>query len=207
VHTNLRGGGEFGEEWHHAGYRTHKQNVFDDFIACAKHLEARRYTSPEKLVIEGGSNGGLLMGAALTQAPELFRAVVAFVGLFDMLRFETSPNGAFNITEYGSVKNEADFQALRAYSPYHHVKDGTNYPPSLFLTGANDPRVDPMHSRKMVARLQAVGAVALLRTSSNTGHLGRPLKERIAQAVDAYGFMMQQLGMTYRPVATRAPSN
>jgi prolyl oligopeptidase len=209
VQANLRGGGEFGEQWHRAGYRTKKQNVFDDFIACARHLEAMKYTSPQKLAIEGGSNGGLLIGAALTQAPELFRTAVAFVGLYDMLRFETSPNGAFNTTEYGSVKNEEEFEALLSYSPYHHVKDGTKYPPSLFLTGANDPRVDPMQSRKMVARLQAAGAVALLRTSSNTGHVGSPLKERIAEYVDAYGFMMQQLGVKYRPVAKRsaAPSN
>jgi prolyl oligopeptidase len=207
--ANLRGGGEFGEEWHRAGAGTRKQNVFGDFIACARHLVARKYTSPQKLAIEGRSNGGLLVGAALTQAPDLFRAVVAHVGLFDMLRFETSANGAFNTSEFGTVKDAADFKALAAYSPYQHVKDGTKYPPTLFLTGANDPRVDPMHSRKMVARLQSAGAVALLRTSSNTGHLRSPLKEQIAESVDSYAFMMQQLGVRYRPVPkpAAAPSN
>ena len=155
--ANLRGGGEFGETWHEQGMLHNKQNVFDDFIACAQWLVAHKYTSPPKLAIEGGSNGGLLMGAALTQSPKTFRAVVAHVGYFDMLRFEVAPNGVFNTTEYGTVKNEADFKALAAYSPYQHVKAGTQYPAVLFLTGKNDPRVDPFHSRKMVAQLEASG--------------------------------------------------
>ena len=177
-----------------------KQNVFDDFLACAQWLVARKYTSPEKLAIEGGSNGGLLMGAALTQAPTAFRAVVSYVGYYDMLRFEVAPNGVFNTTEYGTVKDEADFRALFAYSPYHHVRHDAQYPAVLFLTGKNDPRVDPFHSRKMVAQLQASGSrqPVLLRTA-DTGHgIGTPLAERIAQAVDTYAFLFQQLGMKPR---------
>ena len=120
----------------------------------------KKYTSPAKLAIEGGSNGGLLMGATLTQHPELMKCVVTHVGIYDMLRVELSPNGAFNIPEFGSVKDASQFEALYGYSPYHRVKDGTKYPPVLFLTGANDPRVDPMQSRKMTARLQSVGTSA-----------------------------------------------
>jgi prolyl oligopeptidase len=196
--ANLRGGGEYGEQWHLAGNLTRKQNVFDDFAAAAKHLIDKGYTKPARLAIQGGSNGGLLMGAALTQHPELFGAVVSHVGIYDMLRVELSPNGAFNITEFGTVKEPDHFRALYAYSPYHHVVDGKQYPAILFLTGANDPRVDPMHSRKMTARLQAAGAKrpVLLRTSGNTGHgAGTPLDERIAQAVDVYSFLCAELGV------------
>jgi prolyl oligopeptidase len=201
--ANIRGGGEFGETWHQQGMLHNKQNVFDDFIACAQWLIEKKYTSAEKLAIEGGSNGGLLMGAVLTQAPNLFHAVVAHVGYFDMLRFEVAPNGVFNTTEYGSVKDEADFKALAAYSPYQHVKDGTQYPAVMFLTGKNDPRVDPFHSRKMVARLQASGTrqPVLLRTA-DTGHgIGTPLAERIAQSVDTHAFLFHQLGMQVKQVA------
>ncbi len=155
VVANLRGGGEFGESWHLAGNLTKKQNVFDDFAAVLRHVIERGYTSPEHLAIMGGSNGGLLMGATLTQHPELVKAVVSMVGIYDMLRVERSPNGAFNIPEFGTVENADQFQALYAYSPYHHVTDGNSYPAILMLTGANDPRVDPMQSRKMTARLQA----------------------------------------------------
>ena len=144
VIANLRGGGEYGEEWHHAGNLTHKQNVFDDFIACAEYLIKRKYTSPAHLAIMGGSNGGLLMGAALTQRPDLFRASCLYVGIYDMLRVELDPNGAFNTTEFGTVKDPDQFKALYAYSPYHHVKDGTAYPAILFLTGDNDQRVNPL---------------------------------------------------------------
>jgi prolyl oligopeptidase len=123
------------------------------------------------------------------------------VGIYDMLRVELSSNGAFNIPEFGTVKDKAQFEALHAYSPYHHVKAGTKYPPVLFLTGANDPRVDPMQSRKMTARLQSVGATALLRTSGNSGHGGgTPLTERIEQAVDVHAFLFHELGVDYKPV-------
>src|ERR1043166_831379 len=153
VVANIRGGGEFGEEWHKAGNLTKKQNVFDDFAAAAEYLIRENYTRPEKLALQGGSNGGLLMGAMITQHPDLFRAVVSSVGIYDMLRVELAPNGAFNVTEFGTVKNPEQFKALYAYSPYHHVVDGTKYPGVLMMTGANDGRVAPYHSRKMTARL------------------------------------------------------
>jgi prolyl oligopeptidase len=199
--ANLRGGGEFGDAWHRAGALTKKQNVFDDFIACAEHLIKAGYTSPERLAIEGGSNGGLLMAAAFTQRPDLFRAVVSHVGVYDMLRVELSPNGRFNIPEYGTVADREQFAALYAYSPYHHVVDRKTYPAILFLTGANDARVDPMHSRKMTARLQAATGsrgVILLRTSSGSGHgAGTPLDERIAQSVDVFAFLFAKLDVAY----------
>ena len=202
VDANLRGGSEFGDDWHRAGNLTHKQNVFDDFLACARHLIERRYTSPAKLAIEGGSNGGLLMGAAFTQAPELFRAVVSRVGIYDMLRVELDPNGAFNITEFGTVKDPDQFRALYAYSPYHHVKDGTAYPAILMPTGANDGRVNPMQSRKMLARLQAAtssGRPVLLRASSSSGHgHGTAASAAIEQQADALAFLLDQLGVVYR---------
>src|ERR1700686_2168064 len=205
--ANIRGGGEYGDQWHKAGNLTHKQNVFDDVIASAEHLIQRKYTAPEHLVIEGGSNGGLLMGAALTQRPDLFRAVVSFVGIYDMLRVELDPNGAFNVTEFGTVKDPEQFKALYAYSPYHHVKDGTAYPAILMLTGENDHRVNPMESRKMIARLQAAdssGHPILLRTSASAGHgIGTALDERIEQDADLFSFLFDQLGIEYTPVPAK----
>lgn len=201
--ANIRGGGEFGEEWHSQGNLTNKQNVFDDFYAAAQHMIDRKYTSREKLAIMGGSNGGLLMGATFTQHPGLCKAVVSSVGIYDMLRVELSSNGAFNITEFGTVKNPDHFKALYAYSPYHRVKDGTKYPAILFTTGANDPRVDPMQSRKMTARLQAADPTGLylLRTSANTGHgMGSPLSSRIEEYTDVFGFLMWQLEVPYKDV-------
>jgi len=199
--ANLRGGGEYGDGWHRAGSLTNKQNVFDDFAAVLRHLIDRKYTSPAKLAVEGGSNGGLLMGAALTQHPDLMKCVVSHVGIYDMLRVELSPNGAFNIPEFGTVKDAAQFRAMYAYSPYHRVKDGTKYPAVLFLTGANDPRVDPMQSRKMTARLQAAdpNGVVLLRTTAGAGHgAGTSLSERIEEAVDVTAFLFAQLGVRGR---------
>jgi len=196
--ANLRGGSEYGDAWHRAGMLTQKQNVFDDFAAAAHYLIEHRYTTPARLAIEGGSNGGLLMGASLTQHPELYRAVVSYVGIYDMLRVELYPNGAFNVTEFGTVKEPEQFRALYAYSPYHHVVDGTQYPSVLFLTGANDPRVDPANSRKMTARLQASGSKnpVLLRTTSNAGHgIGTALSEEIAQDADVLAFLFDQLGV------------
>jgi len=201
--ANLRGGGEYGEEWHQGGRLTTKQNVFDDFIACAQHLIERKYTSPAHLAIVGGSNGGLLMGAAFTQRPDLFRAVVSYVGIYDMLRVELDPNGQFNVTEFGTVKDPAQFKALYAYSPYHHVKDGTAYPAIIFPTGENDHRVNPMQSRKMTARLQAAsssGHPILLRTSASAGHgIGTALDEGIEEEADVLSFLFDQLGMSYAP--------
>jgi len=197
--ANLRGGGEFGEAWHLAGNLTKKQAVFDDMIAVAQHLVERGYTKPERLAAIGGSNGGLLMGAILTQRPELFRAIVSIVGLYDMLRVELTPNGAFNVTEFGTVKDRAQFDALYGYSPYHRVKDGTAYPAVLLTSGENDGRVDPYESRKMAARLQAAsssGQPVLLRISMDTGHgQGTPLKTRVEEEADIYAFLMAQLGM------------
>ncbi len=194
--ANLRGGGEFGEEWHDQGRLTRKQNVFDDFAACAHFLIDQKYTQRDKLGILGGSNGGLLMGAEFTQHPELFRAVVSVVGIYDMLRVELSPNGAFNVTEFGTVKEADQFRALYAYSPYHHVKDGTQYPAILFMTGDNDPRVDPMNSRKMTARLQATGTKlpVLLRTTSQAGHgIGTAKGETFSQTADGFAFLISEL--------------
>jgi prolyl oligopeptidase len=205
VVANLRGGGEYGEEWHKAGNLTRKQNVFDDFIACAEFLIRSNYTRADRLVIQGGSNGGLLVGAAMTQRPELFRAVVAHVGLYDMLRVELDANGEFNTTEFGTVKIPEQFRALYAYSPYHRVQDKTAYPSVLLLTGEHDGRVNPAHSRKMAARLQAATASnrpVLLRTSGSSGHgIGTALSERVAQLVDVYAFIFDQLGIDYSQVA------
>lgn len=202
--ANIRGGAEFGEEWHKAGNLTRKQNVFDDFLACGQFLIQQKYTSPDHLAILGGSNGGLLMGAALTQKPESFRAVVSFVGIYDMLRVELDPNGAFNVTEFGTVKDPEQFKALYAYSPYHHVKDGTAYPAVLLLTGENDHRVNPMQSRKMAAWLQEAstsGRPIVLRTSSSTGHgIGTALDEQIEEDADVFGFLFDQLGVHYKSV-------
>ncbi len=199
VIANLRGGGEFGEMWHQQGALTHKQNVFDDFIASAQYLIAHHDTSPQHLAIIGGSNGGLLMGAAFTQHPELFRAVVSAVGIYDMLRVELDPNGLFNTTEFGSVKNPDQFKALYAYSPYHHVLDGTAYPAIFMYTGATDGRVNPAHSRKMIARLQAAtesGRPIYLSINSHAGHgIGSALSIRVNQAADVYSFLFDQLGM------------
>jgi prolyl oligopeptidase len=200
VIANLRGGGEFGERWHAQGALTHKQNVFDDFIAAAEYLIAHHYTDPEHLAIVGGSNGGLLMGAAFTQRPELFRAVVSLVGIYDMLRVELDPNGLFNTTEFGSVKDVDQFKALYAYSPYHHVKSGTAYPAIFMATGETDGRVNPAHSRKMIARLQAAtasGRPIYLSINSHAGHgIGSALSIRVNQAADMYSFLFDQLGMS-----------
>jgi prolyl oligopeptidase len=199
VVANVRGGGEFGEDWHKDGNLTRKQNVFDDFAAAAEYLIKGKYTRPQKLAIQGGSNGGLLMGAMITQHPDLMRAVVSQVGIYDMLRVELAPNGAFNVTEFGTVKDPEQFKALYAYSPYHHVVDGTKYPSILMMTGANDGRVAPYHSRKMIARLDEASKSEnpiLLRTSSSAGHgIGTALNERIKQLADIYAFLFAQLGM------------
>ena len=200
VVANIRGGGEFGEEWHNAGNLTKKQNVFDDFAAAAEYLTKQKWTRPEKLSILGGSNGGLLMGAMITQHPELFRAVISAVGIYDMLRVELAPNGAFNVTEFGTVKDPEQFKALYAYSPYHHVVDGAKYPSILMMTGANDGRVAPYHSRKMIARLDEANKSTnpiLLRTTSSAGHgIGTALSERVKQLADQYSFLFAQLGMS-----------
>jgi prolyl oligopeptidase len=198
--ANLRGGGEFGESWHDAGKLANKQNVFDDFYACAQTLVTKGYTKPERLAAIGGSNGGLLMGAEIVQHPEAYRAVVSAVGIYDMMRVETTPNGAFNVTEFGTVKDEKIFRALLAYSPFHNVKDGVKYPSVLFTTGANDPRVEPYNSRKMTARLQAATASdhpILIRADADTGHgMDTPLNASIEENTDVYTFFLNELGVT-----------
>jgi prolyl oligopeptidase len=198
--ANIRGGGEYGEEWHRQGMLTSKQNVFDDFVAAAELLVREKYTRPDRLAIRGGSNGGLLVGAALTQRPDLFRAVVAQVAILDMLRFELDPNGEFNVTEFGSVKDPEQFRALQAYSPYQQVREGVKYPAVFLSTGENDGRVNPMNSRKMAARLQAAttsGLPVFLATTDAAGHgIGSPLSVQIDQMADYIAFLFDQLGMT-----------
>ena len=194
---HVRGGGEFGASWHRDGNLLRKQNVFDDFAACARRLGTLGYATPSKLALMGGSNGGLLMGAMITQHPDLARAVVSLVGLYDMIRVEGTPNGAYNVPEFGSVRDPEMFRALFAYSPYHRVRDGVAYPSILMATGANDPRVDPWHSRKMIARLQAATASPhpiLLRTNTGAGHgLGTPLSDQIEEYTDVLAFLMREL--------------
>jgi prolyl oligopeptidase len=201
VVANIRGGAEYGERWHQEGMLTKKQNVFDDFAAAGSYLIAEHYTSHDKLALMGGSNGGLLMGAEITQHPALARAVVSAVGIYDMVRVELDPNGSFNTTEFGTVKNPDQFRALFAYSPYHHVSKGTAYPAVLMLTGATDGRVNPMHSRKFTAALQSATSSSrpvLLRTSANSGHgIGSSLTERIAEQTDELAFLFDQLAVTH----------
>lgn len=202
VKVNLRGGSEYGNQWHEQGRLTEKQNVFDDFAAAIEHLVAEGYADPAKVAILGGSNGGLLMGALMTQHPRLAQAVISFVGIYDMLRVELSPNGQFNIPEFGTVENPDHFEAMYAYSPYHRVVAGTSYPATLFLTGANDPRVDPMHSRKMTALLQAAqggSGPILLRTDANAGHgIGSSVEQTVEEYTDAFAFVMDAVDVTYK---------
>jgi prolyl oligopeptidase len=201
---NLRGGGEYGEEWHRAGMLHRKQNVFDDFVAAAEHLMAERYTRADRLAISGGSNGGLLVGAAMVQRPELFRAVSCSVPLLDMVRYHLFGSGKTWIEEYGSAENEADFRALHAYSPYHHVRPAA-YPAVLMQSADTDDRVDPMHARKMTAALQAAstsGRPVLLRIEKNAGHGGADLvRQAVELSADRYAFLMRELGLTPRPVS------
>jgi prolyl oligopeptidase len=199
--ANLRGGSEFGEEWHRAGMLGNKQNVFDDFIAAAEYLIAQKYTSKDHLAIQGGSNGGLLMGAALTQRPDLYRAVVCQVPLLDMLRYQKFQIAKLWIPEYGSADDPQEFKWLYAYSPYHHVKDGTLYPSVLFMTADTDTRVDPMHAKKMAARMQAAAANGpdkpiLLRIESKAGHgAGKPVSKLVEESTDVWSYLFWQLGV------------
>jgi prolyl oligopeptidase len=196
---NLRGGSEYGEDWHKAGMLLVKQNVFDDFLAAARWLESSGWTSRDHLAISGGSNGGLLMGAAITQAPELFKAVICEVPLLDMVRYHRFGSGKTWVTEYGSAEDAAQFTALYEYSPYHHVRHGTAYPAVLMSSADHDDRVDPMHARKFTALLQSeTGSEApvWLRIQRNAGHSGvDQVKDKIEQNADTYAFLMWQLGM------------
>ncbi len=197
--ANLRGGAEFGEDWHRAGMLDKKQNVFDDFIAAAEYLLKESYTDREHLAIRGGSNGGLLMGAVMTQRPDLFRAVVCQVPLLDMLRYQNFQIAKLWIPEYGSSDDPKQFQWLYAYSPYQHVKVGTSYPAVLFMTAESDTRVDPMHAKKMTAELQAANGgpnPILLRIESKAGHgAGKPISKLVDEWTDIYSFLFWQLGM------------
>jgi prolyl oligopeptidase len=197
--ANVRGGGEYGEPWHLAGNLTKKQNVFDDFAAALEMLIARKITRPDRLAIMGGSNGGLTMGATLVQHPQLVHAIVSAVGIYDPLRWELQPNGEFNTTEFGSVKDPEQFRAMLAYSPFNNARDGVAYPAALFTSGANDGRVAPYESRKMTARLQAATSSSnpiMLRTEAAAGHgRGTALSTRIEEQTDVYSFLVDQLGM------------
>jgi prolyl oligopeptidase len=213
VVANLRGGSEFGEDWHRQGSLERKQNVFDDFAAVLEELVVRGVTRPERTGIIGASNGGLLMGATLVQHPERLRAVVSLVGIYDSLREELLPNGEFNVTEFGTVRDPVQFAALYAYSPYHHVKQGAAYPATLLITGENDPRVGPMQTRKMAARLQAAtggSAPILFRSNTAAGHgKDMALDERIAEKADIYAFMFDRLGVRFeaaRPAVAVGPT-
>jgi len=201
--ANLRGGAEFGEDWHRAGMLEKKQNVFDDMIAAAEHLIAEKYTDKNHLAAQGGSNGGLLMGAMITQRPDLFRAVVCQVPLLDMLHYQDFQIAKLWIPEYGTAENPEQFKWLYAYSPYHHVKAGEQYPAILFMTADTDTRVDPMHAKKMAALMQAEaknGASKthpiLLRIESKAGHgAGKPVAKQIEEFTDVYSFLFWQLGV------------
>jgi prolyl oligopeptidase len=206
--AGIRGGGEYGDAWHRAGNLTKKQNVFDDFAACAQYLVDHKYTNRSKLAMRGGSNGGLLMGAMITQHPELMKSVVCSVGLLDAVRSEFEPNGEFNITEFGTIKDPEQFKALYAYSPYT-TSSRDEVPGGPLHDGANDPRVAPQNSRKMAARMQAANASdepVLLRTSATTGHgIGSPLSAKNEEAADWYSFLFKTLEVPYQPVATPLP--
>jgi prolyl oligopeptidase len=196
--ANLRGGSEYGEEWHRAGMLGHKQNVFDDFLAAGEYLIREGYSSPERLGIWGRSNGGLLVGAALTQRPDLFQAVVCQVPLLDMLRYQHYRIARLWVPEYGSADDPEQIASLWAYSPYHHVTPGTDYPAVLLITGDSDSRVDPLHARKMTALLQAGGPrrPVLLRVETEGGHgVGKPLAMLLAEEVDIWTFFAWQLGL------------
>jgi prolyl oligopeptidase len=201
--ANLRGGAEFGEDWHRAGMLDKKQNVFDDMIAAAEYLISEKYTDTDHLAIQGGSNGGLLMGAMITQRPDLFRAVVCQVPLLDMLHYQDFQIAKLWIPEYGSAENPEQFKWLYAYSPYHHVKAGVEYPAILFMTADSDSRVDPMHAKKMAALMQTEAKNGssrtrpiLLRIESKAGHgAGKPVTKQIEEGTDVYSFLFWQLGV------------
>jgi len=197
--ANLRGGGEYGEEWHLAGTKTHKQNTFDDFIAAAEWLEKNGYTKPSKLAVQGGSNGGLLVGAVITQRPELFGASLPAVGVMDMLRFQKFTAGRFWTDDYGSSDNADEFKALYAFSPYHNIRKGTKYPATLITTADTDDRVVPGHSFKFAAAIQeaqAAPAPVLIRIETRAGHGGgKPTSKQIEEVTDQLAFLVKNLGV------------
>ena len=204
--ASIRGGGEYGEEWHHAAWRGTKKVSMDDFAACARYLVREGYTKKERLAIEGGSAGGLLVYGTLVHYPDVVQAAIAHVGYGDVLRSELAPNGEFNTTEFGTVKDSVQFRGMYAYSPYHHIKNGKTYPSVLALTGVNDPRVPSWGTYKMVARLQASGSpnAVLMRVSYDSGHgIGTALSEKDQQKADALLFLLDRLGVKYQPVEAK----
>ena len=197
--ANMRGGGEYGEKWHEAGTKLKKQNVFDDFIGAAEYLVRNKYTSPSRLAIQGGSNGGLLVGAVANQRPDLFKVVIQQAGVMDMLRFQKFTIGWNWVPDYGSSDNEAEFKALRAYSPIHNIKPGTAYPATLTTTADHDDRVVPAHSFKYAAALQHAQAgdnPVLIRVDTNSGHGASSTTKALEQAADIYSFILRNLGVT-----------
>jgi prolyl oligopeptidase len=201
VQACLRGGGEYGEEWHRAGTKLKKQNVFDDCIAVAEWLCKEGYTKPAKLAVQGGSNGGLLVGAVMTQRPDLFGACLPAVGVMDMLRFQKFTAGRYWVDDYGSSDNPDEFKALYAYSPYHNIKPGVKYPATLVTTADTDDRVVPGHSFKFIAKLQACqagSAPVLARIETRAGHgAGKPTTKQIEEVADQLAFLVKVLGMHY----------
>ncbi len=197
---NLRGGGEYGEEWHQAGTKLNKQNVFDDFIAAAEWLIDNGYTQTSKLAIQGGSNGGLLVGACLTQRPDLYGACLPAVGVMDMLRFHQFTAGRYWTDDYGSADDPEQFKALYAYSPYHNIKPGVCYPPTLITTADTDDRVVPAHSFKFAAALQHAQSCdnpILIRIETRAGHgAGKPTSKLIEEITDQWAFLVKELGVT-----------
>jgi prolyl oligopeptidase len=197
--ANIRGGGEYGKEWHEAAIKLHRQKAFDDFIAAAEYLIDNNYTCRKKLAIGGGSNGGLLVGAVMTQRPDLFAAAMPQVGVFDMLRYNKYTIGWAWASDFGTPDNPEEFQALYAYSPYHNVKPGTKYPATLMTTADHDDRVFPAHSFKFAAALQADqagNAPILIRIETRAGHgAGKPTQKRIEEAADRWAFLVRELGM------------
>jgi len=198
----IRGGGEYGEDWHQAGMKLKKQNVFDDFIAAGEWLIAQKYTSTPKLAIGGGSNGGLLVGACMTQRPELFGAAVPEVGVMDMLRFHKFTIGWAWVSDFGSPDNPEEFTAIRAYLPLHNIKPGTRYPATLITTADHDDRVVPAHSFKFAAALQAAQAgpaPVLIRIETRAGHGGgKPVAKQIEEVADIWSFLVRELKIAVR---------
>jgi len=204
--ANLRGGGEYGEAWHEAGMRLKKQNVFDDCIAAAEYLIKQGYTAPDRLALQGGSNGGLLVGAVVNQRPDLFKVALPQVGVMDMLRFQKFSVGAAWVSDYGSSDDETQFKYLLGYSPLHNIKAGAKYPATLVTTSDHDDRVVPAHSFKYVATLQAKagadgGAPKLIRIETNSGHGSSNLGKALDEAADSYAFIWANMGI----VPTFAP--
>jgi prolyl oligopeptidase len=205
--SHIRGGGEYGEDWHNAGRMLTKQNTISDFIACAEYLIQNKYTSSKRLGIRGGSAGGITVGGAITQRPELFAAAADLVPASDMLRMETTPNGPPNVPEFGSTKTEEGFKGLYGMSAYHHIKDGTPFPAVMVTTGINDPRVDSWQAAKMAARLQAAtssGKPILLRIDYDAGHgMGSTKPQNEQLNADMQSFFLWQFGdPEFQPKAT-----